>query len=71
MHAYVYSNAWAQQRAGFSAEVDKQLMEAPKEAVKIAKAVEWEKCVVFVIDKMHGQEDLVYDKVLWSTDCIC
>ena len=56
---------------GFSTEVDKQLMEAAKEAAKIAKAVEWEKCVVFVIDKMHVQEDLVYDKVLWSTDCIC
>ena len=56
---------------GFSTEVDKQLMEAAKEAAKIAKAEEWEKCVVLVMDKMYVQEDLVYDKALWSTDCIC
>ena len=47
------------------------MMEAAKEAAKIAKAEEWEKCVVLVMDKMHVQEDLVYDKALWSTDSIC
>ena len=43
---------------GFSAEVDEQLMEA----AKVAKAEEWEKCVVLVMDEMHVKEDLVYDK---------
>ena len=43
---------------GFSAEVDEQLMEA----AKVAKAQEWEKCVVLVMDEMHVKEDLVYDK---------
>ena len=43
---------------GFSAQVDEQLMEA----AKVAKAQEWEKCVVLVMDEMHVKEDLVYDK---------
>ena len=43
---------------GFSAEVDRQLMDATK--VEVAK--EWEKCVVLVLDEMYLREDLVYDK---------
>ena len=43
---------------GFSAEVDEQLIEA----AKVAKAEEWEKCVVLVMDEKHVKEDLVYDK---------
>ena len=43
---------------GFSTVVDKQLMEA----AKVTKAEEWEKCVILIMDEMHVQEDLVYDK---------
>ena len=43
---------------GFSTDVDKQLMGA----AKVAKAEEWEKCVILVMHKMHVQEVLVYDK---------
>lgn len=43
---------YAKATTGFSAEVDRQLMDA----MKIEVAKEWEKCVVLV------REDLVYDK---------
>ena len=43
---------------GFSAEVDKQLMQAA--SMKTCK--EWEKCMILLIDEMHIKEDLIYDK---------
>ncbi len=43
---------------GFSAEVDKQLIDA----AKVEVAEEWQRCVALVIDEMHIKEDLVYDK---------
>lgn len=43
---------------GFSAQVDKQLMEA----TKTDKNEEWGKCVILVMDEMYLREDLVYDK---------
>ena len=44
--------------AGFSDEVDKQLIEA----AKILTCPEQEKYVVIIMDEMHIKEDLVYDK---------
>ena len=44
--------------AGFSDDVDKQLMEA----AKIDACAEHEKFVVLLMDEMHIKEDLVYDK---------
>ena len=49
---------YVQSSTGFSAEVDKQLIDATKPD----QAKEWEKCVVLVMDEMHLREDLVYDK---------
>ena len=40
---------------GFSAEVDKQLMQAA--SMKTCK--EWEKCMILLIDEMHIKEDLI------------
>lgn len=43
---------------GFSAEVDKMLVQA----AKVATCPEREKCVLLLLDEMHIREDLVYDK---------
>ena len=44
--------------AGFSDEVDMQLMCAPE----VANAKEWQKIVILLLDEMHIRDDLVYDK---------
>ena len=44
--------------AGFSAEVDLQLMQA----AGIPSCQEWEKFVVLLLDEMYIREDLVYEK---------
>ena len=43
---------------GFSAEVDRQLMED----AKLRGCAEHEKCVILVIDEVHIKEDIVFDK---------
>ena len=43
---------------GFSANVDKQLMEA----AKIDTLEEYQKCVACIMDEMHVKEDLVFSK---------
>ena len=43
---------------GFSAEVDRQLMDAGK----LCNCAEHEKCVILIIDEVHIKEDLVFDK---------
>ena len=44
--------------AGFSSEVDRQLMDI----ANIANCHEGEKYVVILMDEMHVKEDLLYDK---------
>ena len=44
--------------AGFSSEVDRQLMDV----ANIADCPEREKYVVILMDEMHVKEDIVYDK---------
>ena len=44
--------------AGFSAEVDKHLMEA----ARVSSCPEREKYILVIMDEMHIKEDLVYDK---------
>ena len=52
-----YSNC-VKARAGFSAEVDRQLFQA----AELTTCQEWQKLVVILMDEMHIREDLVYDK---------
>ena len=47
-----------QSGAGFSAEVDRQLLQA----ANFRSCPEWHKLVVLLLDEMHIREDLVYDK---------
>ena len=44
--------------AGFSDEVDMQLIRAPE----VANAQEWQKIVILLLDEMHIRDDLVYNK---------
>lgn len=44
--------------AGFSADVDIQLMDI----AKVSTCPDREKCVLLIMDEMHVREDLVYDK---------
>ena len=44
--------------AGFSASVDRQLMES----AQTSDSSEMEKCVFLLMDEMHIKEDIVYDK---------
>lgn len=44
--------------AGFSNEVDKELMEA----ASVGASPEWQRCVIIILDEMHIREELVYDK---------
>lgn len=45
-------------RAGFSAEVDRQLMQA----AGLASCEAWEKLTVLLLDKVYIREDLLYEK---------
>ena len=47
-----------QSGAGFSAGVDRQLLQA----ANLSSCPEWHKLVVLLLDEMHIREDLVYDK---------
>ena len=52
-----YSN-FVKARAGFSAEVDKQLIQA----VNLGTCQPWDKLIFLLLDEMYIREDLVYDK---------
>lgn len=52
-----YSNC-IKARAGFSADVDRQLMQA----ANLASCADWQKLTFLLLDEMHIREDLVYDK---------
>ena len=52
-----YSNC-VKARAGFSVEVDHQLLQA----ASLSTCKEWQKLVILLIDEMYVREDLVYDK---------
>jgi hypothetical protein len=44
--------------AGFSAEVDRQLLQA----VNMEDCPEWQRLVILIMDEMYIREDLVYNK---------
>lgn len=52
-----YSNC-VKARAGFSVEVDRQLIQA----AHLTTCQEWKKLVILLLDEMYIREDLVYDK---------
>ena len=52
-----YSNC-VKARAGFSVEVDRQLIQA----ANLMTCQEWQKLVILLLDEMYIREDLVYDK---------
>lgn len=45
-------------RAGFSTDVDRQLMQA----ANLASCPDWQKLTILLLDEMYIREDLVYDK---------
>ena len=55
MRLYTY---YTKAAAGFSADVDKQVMDV----ASIASSPEREKCVILLMDEMHIKEDIVYEK---------